>query len=181
MKNLVLVIIVSVLSAAISVSVYKYFEKPQSIIIREQVPVRYTNFSEDQSTQSSPRTFLSASPTNFTKAAEVVTPAVVNIKATSSAEMDWWSNGYGGSSGSGVIISPDEMNMHLRTIVISPLTTSSKKYPTRIEIKHDNKIGCIVIDQIRTIDKQRIIKVLGRLSKPEIKEVKAVLKETFVD
>ena len=80
-----------------------------------------------------------------------------------------------------VIISPDEMNKHLRTIVISPLTTSSKKYPTRIEIKHDNKIGWIVIDQIRTIDKQRIIKVLGRLSKPEIKEVKAVLKETFVD
>ena len=80
-----------------------------------------------------------------------------------------------------VIISPDEMNKHLRTIVISPLTTTSKKYPTRIEIKHDNKIGWIVIDQVRTIDKHRIIKVLGHLSKPEIKEVKAVLKETFVD
>lgn len=80
-----------------------------------------------------------------------------------------------------VIISPNEMNKYLRTIVISPLTTSSKKYPTRIEIKHDNKIGWIVIDQIRTIDKQRIIKILGRLSKPEIKEIKSVLKETFVD
>lgn len=80
-----------------------------------------------------------------------------------------------------VIISPVEMNEHLRTVVISPLTTTSKKYPTRIEIKHDNKIGWIVIDQIRTIDKQRILKVIGRLSKPEIKEVKSVLKETFVD
>ncbi len=80
-----------------------------------------------------------------------------------------------------VIISPNEMNNHLRTIVISPLTTSSKKYPTRIEIKHDNKIGWIVIDQIRTIDKQRILKSLGRLSKPEIKEVKAILKETYID
>jgi len=80
-----------------------------------------------------------------------------------------------------VVISPDEMNRHLRTVVIAPMTTSSKNYPTRIEIKHDNKIGWIVLDQIRTIDKQRIIRDLGRLSKPEIKEVKSILKETFVD
>lgn len=80
-----------------------------------------------------------------------------------------------------VIISPDEMNKHLRTIIIAPMTTKSKKYPTRIEIKHDNKIGWIVIDQIRTIDKQRIVKILGRLTLAEIKEVKSVLKETFID
>ncbi len=80
-----------------------------------------------------------------------------------------------------VIISPNEMNKYLRKIVIAPMTTSSKKYPTRIEVKHDGKIGWIVIDQIRTIDKQRIIKILGRLSKPEIKELKSIVKETFVD
>ncbi len=80
-----------------------------------------------------------------------------------------------------VIISPDEMNKFLRTIIIAPMTTSSKKYPTRIEIKHDKKTGWIVIDQIRTIDKQRIIKILGILSQPEIKELKSVVKETFVD
>lgn len=80
-----------------------------------------------------------------------------------------------------VIISPNEMNKYLRTIIIAPMTTSSKKYPTRIEVKHNKRIGRIVIDQIRTIDKRRIIKVLGRLSQPEIKEVKAVIKETFVD
>jgi mRNA interferase MazF len=80
-----------------------------------------------------------------------------------------------------VVISPDEMNDHLRTVVIAPMTTSSKNYPTRVEIKHDNKIGWMVLDQIMTIDKQRIIKELGKLSKPEIKEVKAILKETFVD
>lgn len=80
-----------------------------------------------------------------------------------------------------VIVSPDEMNKHLRTIIIAPMTTKSKKYPTRIEIKHDNKIGWIVIDQIRTIDKQRIVKILGKLTLVEIKEVKSVLKETFVD
>jgi mRNA interferase MazF len=80
-----------------------------------------------------------------------------------------------------VVISPDEMNKYLRTIVIAPMTTSSKNYPTRVEIKHDNKIGWIVLDQIRTIDKLRIIKQLGRLSKPEIKEVKSILKETYAD
>lgn len=107
MKNLVLVTVVSVLSAVISVSVYKYFEEPQGIVVREQVPVRYTNFTSDQNATNPQRTFLSSSPTNFTTAAKVVTPAVVNIKATSSVDLDWWSNEYGGSSGSGVIISPD--------------------------------------------------------------------------
>ena len=80
-----------------------------------------------------------------------------------------------------VVISPDEMNRHLRTIIVVPMTTTSKNYPSRIEIKHDNKIGWIVLDQIRTIDKQRILKELGKLSKPEIKELKAVLKELLVD
>ncbi len=80
-----------------------------------------------------------------------------------------------------VVISPNEMNEHLRTVVVAPMTTSSKNYPTRVEIKHDNKIGWVVLDQIRTIDKQRIIKLLGLLSKPEIKEVKSIIKETFVD
>ncbi|MEL6623926.1 MAG: type II toxin-antitoxin system PemK/MazF family toxin [Bacteroidota bacterium] len=79
-----------------------------------------------------------------------------------------------------VIISPDEMNKHLRTLVIAPMTTKSRKYPTRIEVKHDNKIGWVVIDQIRTIDRRRIVKRLGRLSQPEIKEVKSVIDETFV-
>jgi mRNA interferase MazF len=80
-----------------------------------------------------------------------------------------------------VIISPDEMNKYLRTVVIAPMTTRSKNYPTRVEIKHDNKIGWVVLDQVRTVDKQRVLKGLGKLSKPEIKEVKAVIKETYVD
>ncbi|MCD6373902.1 MAG: type II toxin-antitoxin system PemK/MazF family toxin [Caldisericaceae bacterium] len=80
-----------------------------------------------------------------------------------------------------VVISPNEMNKYLRTIIVAPMTTTSRKYPTRIEIKHDRKIGWIVIDQVRTIDKQRIIKILGKLSQPDIKELKSVIKETFVD
>ena len=80
-----------------------------------------------------------------------------------------------------VVISPNEMNQFLNTVVIAPMTTSSKKYPTRIEVSHDNKIGWIVLDQIRTIDKQRIVKDLGRLTKAEIIELKSILKETYVD
>jgi len=79
------------------------------------------------------------------------------------------------------IISPNEMNKYLNTIVIAPMTSKSKKYPTRVPVKHDNKKAWIVLDQIRTIDKQRIIKTLDNLTEKEIKEVKLKLKETFVD
>ena len=64
-----------------------------------------------------------------------------------------------------VVISPKEMNRYLQTIVIAPMTTSSKSYPIRVEIKRENKIGWIVLDQIQTTDKQRIIKDMGKLSK----------------
>ncbi len=80
-----------------------------------------------------------------------------------------------------VVISPNEMNKYLRTIVIAPMTSSSKRYPTRVKVKHDNKIGWIVLDQIRTIDRQRIIKVFGELQNLEIQELKSVLKETYID
>ncbi|MBN2779212.1 MAG: type II toxin-antitoxin system PemK/MazF family toxin [Bacteroidales bacterium] len=80
-----------------------------------------------------------------------------------------------------IVISPNEMNKYLKTVIVAPMTTSSKSYPTRVEVKHDNKIGWIVLDQIRTIDKQRIIKTLGLLSNLEIKEVKSKMKEIFVD
>jgi mRNA interferase MazF len=80
-----------------------------------------------------------------------------------------------------VIVSPDEINHNLQTLVVSPMTTTSRKYPTRVEVKHNEKKGWIAIDQIRTIDKARVIKTLGTLNKNEIREVKSVIKETFVD
>ena len=80
-----------------------------------------------------------------------------------------------------VIISPDEMNRYLQTIVIAPMTNSSKPYPTRIEIKHKVTKGWIVLDQIRTVDRQRIFKILDNLVDKEISVVKATLKETYVD
>ena len=80
-----------------------------------------------------------------------------------------------------VIISPDEMNKHLQTVVIAPMASQSKHYPTRIEIKHDNKKGWIVLDQIRTVDRIRILKVLDKLTEKEIAKLKLTIKETFVD
>ena len=80
-----------------------------------------------------------------------------------------------------LVISPDEINDNLRTIVIAPMTTKSKPYPTRVKVKHNNQTGWIVIDQIRTIDKSRIVRVLGKITGKEIKSCKAVIKETFVD
>jgi mRNA interferase MazF len=80
-----------------------------------------------------------------------------------------------------VVISPDEINHNLLTVVIAPMTTTSRKYPSRVEVKQNESISWIAIDQIRTIDKTRIIKLLGKLSSFEIKNVKSVIKEIYVD
>lgn len=80
-----------------------------------------------------------------------------------------------------VIISPNEMNKYLRTVVVAPMTTYTKKYPTRVGVKTNGKKGMIAIDQIRTIDKQRIVKVFDSLSPTEIRKCKEIIKETFVD
>jgi len=80
-----------------------------------------------------------------------------------------------------VVLSPNEMNKYLQTIVIAPMTSSSKNYPTRIEVMHHGQQGWIVIDQIRTIDKNRIVKRFETLSKKEIVNVKDVIRETFVE
>lgn len=80
-----------------------------------------------------------------------------------------------------VIISPNEMNKFLKTIVVAPMTTNLKTYPTRVLVNHNNINGAIALDQIRTIDRIRIVKILGTLSESEINKTKAVLKETYID
>jgi mRNA interferase MazF len=80
-----------------------------------------------------------------------------------------------------LIVSPDEMNRHLNTLVICPITSQSKNYPTRISFDLNGEINWIVIDQIRTIDKSRITKIVKILEDNIIVKVKGVLKETFVD
>ena len=80
-----------------------------------------------------------------------------------------------------VIVSPNEMNNFLRTIIVVPMTTNLKKYPTRVEVTHNSEKGMIAIDQIRTIDKSRIIKKFNVLSKIEIQNCKNIIRETLVD
>jgi mRNA interferase MazF len=80
-----------------------------------------------------------------------------------------------------VVVSPNEINDHLRTVVIAPMTSTSKKYPTRVKVKHNSQDGWVVIDQIRTIDKIRIVKTFSSLTEKEILECKRVIRETFVD
>jgi mRNA interferase MazF len=79
-----------------------------------------------------------------------------------------------------VIISPDEMNKYLQTIVIAPMTSNSKSYPTRVPVKHNQTKGWVVLDQIRTIDRARVVKILDHLTEKEINQVKATIHETFV-
>lgn len=80
-----------------------------------------------------------------------------------------------------LVVSPDEMNRHLRTVIVVPMTTVKKSYPTRVNIVHNNKKGAAAFDQIRTIDRSRIVKVLGEITELEIQNCKAVIKEIFVD
>ena len=78
-----------------------------------------------------------------------------------------------------LIISPDEMNRHIRTVMVAPMTTAGKEYPTRISCKFKKKKGQIVTDQIRTIDKSRLIKRLGTIDPNTQLEVIAVLQRLF--
>ena len=80
-----------------------------------------------------------------------------------------------------LVISPNEMNHFINTIIIAPMTTKSHKYPTRIEINFENKNGWIVLDQIRTIDKSRLIKKMGKIDKKTIQKVKDTLREMLVE
>lgn len=80
-----------------------------------------------------------------------------------------------------LVISPNEINHNLRTITIAPLTSTGKNYPTRVLINHNNRESWVVIDQIRTIDKARVIRQLGKINNSEIVQIKSTIKETFVD
>jgi len=80
-----------------------------------------------------------------------------------------------------VVLSPNEMNKYLNTIVVAPMTSSSKPYPTRVEVRHKGTKGWIAIDQIRTIDRMRIVKRFESLTAKEIEKVKDVMREMFVD
>ena len=62
-----------------------------------------------------------------------------------------------------LVISPDEMNRHIRTVIVAPMTTAGREYPSRVNTSFEGKKGQIVLDQIRTVDKKRLVKVLGKI------------------
>ena len=78
-----------------------------------------------------------------------------------------------------VIISPDEMNRHIRTVIIAPMTMRKKNYPTRVSCTFDKKKGQVVLDQIRTVDKSRLVKKLGTLNRSARGSILSVLSEMF--
>jgi len=78
-----------------------------------------------------------------------------------------------------VIVSPDEMNRYIATVIIAPMTTQSRAYPTRIPCQFQDKAGQIILDQIRTVDKTRLVKKLGQISPNEQKLVIDTLAEMF--
>lgn len=78
-----------------------------------------------------------------------------------------------------LIISPDEMNNHIAKVIVAPMNTKGREYPTRVPCQFEGKSGQIVLDQIRTVDKSRFVKRLGKISKDKQYEVLAVLSELF--
>lgn len=77
------------------------------------------------------------------------------------------------------VISPDEMNRHIRTVIVAPMTSTRRRYPTRVDITFQRKRGQVVLDQIRTIDKSRLVRRLGRLPDARSREVADMLVEMF--
>ena len=78
-----------------------------------------------------------------------------------------------------VVVSPDEMNRHISTIIVAPMTTKGKAYPTRVKCKFEGKTGQVVLDQLRTIDKRRLVKRLGQIDKKTKQEIIEKLAEMF--
>lgn len=78
-----------------------------------------------------------------------------------------------------VVVSPDELNAHLRTFIVAPFTTGAHSYPFRIPCRFRGRPGFVVLDQIRTVDRERLTRSLGRLSPATMARVLAVLQEMF--
>ena len=78
-----------------------------------------------------------------------------------------------------LVISPDEMNRFIKTVIVAPMTTKGASYPSRVPCKFQGKQGQVVLDQIRTADKTRLVRRLGRIDKQTREEVLTVLGEIF--
>jgi mRNA interferase MazF len=79
-----------------------------------------------------------------------------------------------------LVVSPNEMNGHLRTVIVAPMTTAERRYPTRVPVTFQNKRGQVALDQLRAVDQQRLVRKLGAVSLPTAQSVSATLVEMFV-
>ena len=80
-----------------------------------------------------------------------------------------------------LVVSPDELNQHLRTLIVAPMTTGGRAYPWRVACRFQNRSGFVALDQLRTVDSERLVKRLGRLSGAATTEVLDTLQEMFAD
>jgi len=80
-----------------------------------------------------------------------------------------------------VVLSPDEMNRNISTVIIAPMTTKSRDYPTRVSLTFQRRSGWIVVDQIRTVDRIRLVKRLGKLDSRTIEQLKSTISEMLVE
>ena len=78
-----------------------------------------------------------------------------------------------------VVVSPDEINAYLRTVIVAPLTTGGQKYPFRVPCRFASRSGEVVVDQLRTVDRERVVRHLGRLSPATLAQVLSTLQEMF--
>jgi len=78
-----------------------------------------------------------------------------------------------------LVVSPDEMNQHLRTVMVAPMTTVTRPYPTRVQVRFQGKRGQVVLDQLRAVDRQRLVRKLGTVSPGTAQAVSATLLEMF--
>lgn len=78
-----------------------------------------------------------------------------------------------------VIVSPDELNLHLRTVIVAPMTSAGHAYPFRPACRFEGKQGFVVLDQLRTIDRERLVRRLGKLPPASFERVLALLQEMF--
>ncbi len=80
-----------------------------------------------------------------------------------------------------VIVSPDELNVYLRTVIVAPMTTSGRAYPWRIRCRFQRRSGFVVLDQLRTVDRERLVKHLGALPVETMADVLGGLQEMFAE
>ena len=78
-----------------------------------------------------------------------------------------------------LVVAPDELNQHLRTTIVTPMTTAGRRYPWRIPCRFHNRAGFVALDQLRTVDTERLVKRLGRLAPPTVGKVLLALQEMF--